>query len=282
MKIDSHQHFWKFNKKEYGWMGEEMKVLKKDFLPNTLHPIIRSIGIDGTIAVQARQSLEETRWLLQLAGENAFIKGVVGWVDLCSSELHVQLQEFASTDKFCGVRHVLHDEPDDHYMLSDDFKNGISRLQDFDLTYDLLLFPQHLSIASKLVAEFPEQRFVLDHIAKPQIKNGKIDVWAKNLKQLAGYPNVLCKVSGMVTENNWNRWNQSDFIPYLDVIFECFGWERIMFGSDWPVCTVAAEYLEVLGIIRNYLRKNEFSEQVLNAVLGGTAQYFYGIEDENG
>jgi L-fuconolactonase len=282
MIIDSHQHFWKYNNKDYDWMGDDMEILKNDFLPNNLQPILQSTGIKGTIAVQARQSLEETRWLLALAEENDFITGVVGWVDLCSDAVEVQLQEFSSAKKFCGVRHVLHDEPDDNYMLRDEFTNGIEKLREFNLTYDLLLFTQHLPIACDLVAKFPNQRFVLDHLAKPSIKDGEIDDWALGLKQLADYPNIYCKVSGMVTENHWESWQESDFTPYLNIVFSMFGWERVMFGSDWPVCTVAAEYAEVFGIIQNYLRNNDFSEQAIKAVLGGNAQHFYGIENQKG
>jgi L-fuconolactonase len=217
-----------------------------------------------------------------MAKANSFIKGIVGWVDLCSSDVHVQLEEFTSFAKFCGVRHVLHDEPDDYYMMRDDFRKGISRLKNFDLAYDLLLFPRHLPIVCNLVDKFPDQRFVLDHLAKPLIKNGEIDEWAVGLKQLADYPNVYCKVSGMVTENHWKGWKESDFTPYLNIVFSMFGWERVMFGSDWPVCTVAAEYSEVFGIIQNYLRNSEFSDQAIKAVLGGNAQHFYRIESENG
>ena len=230
-----------------------MKVLRKDFLPDDLLPLLKQSGFDGSIAVQARQSLEETRWLLNLAGEFDFIKGVVGWVDLCSVEAENQIAEFASDPKFVGVRHVLQDEPDDMFMLKDSFLKGISLLKKFNLVYELLIFPRHLPYAVNLVKQFPDQQFVLDHIGKPPIKDKIISPWKEGIKQLALQKNVACKLSGMVTEASWKGWSRSDFVPYLDVVFDTFGPSRLMIGSDWPVCTLASDYKKTMQIIIDYI-----------------------------
>jgi len=277
MKIDSHQHFWKYDAEQYGWMGRDMDILKKDYLPDDLFSIIQNTGVEGTVAVQARQNLEETNWLLELAAKHSFIQAVVGWVDLCAADVDTQLTKFSTFKKFAGVRHVLHDEPDDGFMLKEDFLEGISKLNNYNLTYDLLLFPRHLSIACKMVEKYPEQRFVLDHMAKPMIKTGVFQQWSGDMKHLGEFPNVYCKVSGMVTENHWEKWSNSDFDPYLDKVFEVFGWERIMYGSDWPVCTLAAGYDQVYQIVFNYLKRSGLSSQAVDAILGGNALKFYGI-----
>jgi L-fuconolactonase len=276
MKIDAHQHFWAYNANDYGWMGPGMEILKKNHLPDTLQPLLKKTGIDGTIAVQARQLIEETRWLLELAGQYPFIKGVVGWVDLRSPHLDEQLTLFKAQPKFRGVRHVIHDEPDDAFMLRNNFIRGIGMLAEFDLTYDLLLFPKHLPAAYELVSRFPAQPFVLDHLAKPLIKEGIREPWATYLRRLAENPNVYCKVSGMVTEADWHAWQPADFQPYLDIVFEAFGPERIMWGSDWPVCTVAAPYAAIAGIIVDYIQQFSADEQA--GVLGRNAMKFYGLK----
>ena len=274
MNFDAHQHFWRYNEREYGWMGPGMDVLKKDHLPPDLLPLLQSAGFGGTLAVQARQVLEETRWLLNLSDQFPFIKGVVGWVDLRSPQLRQQLEQLAAHPKLRGVRHVVHDEPDDQFMLREDFVRGIGLLAEFGLTYDLLLFPKHLPTACELVRQFPGQRFVLDHIAKPRIKDGIVEPWAADLRKLAAFPNVWAKVSGMVTEANWRAWKPSDFAPYLDVVFEAFGTQRIMIGSDWPVCTVAATYGQVMSIVTDYIGRFSLDEQKM--VLGENAHSFYG------
>jgi L-fuconolactonase len=275
MKIDAHQHFWAYNVNDYGWMGPGMEILKKNHLPNHLQPLLEKTGIDGTVAVQARQIIEETRWLLELARQYPFIKGVVGWVDLRSPQLDEQLTLFKAQPKFRGVRHVIHDEPDDAFMLLDDFIRGIGMLAEFDLTYDLLLFPKHLPAAYELVSKFPAQPFVVDHIAKPLIKDGIQEPWATDLRRLAENPNVYCKVSGMVTEADWRAWQPADFQPYLDIVFEAFGPERIMLGSDWPVCTVAGSYTDIVSIIVDYIQQFSADEQA--GVLGRNAMKFYGL-----
>ena len=261
MKIDTHQHFWRYRADEYGWIGQGMEVLKKDFLPEHLAPLLKSTGMDGTVAVQARQSLEESRWLLELADQNPLIKGVVGWVDLRSPEVEEQLGRFALHPKFVGVRHILEDEPDDRFMMREDFIRGIGKLAALHLTYDLLLLSHHLPVACELVEKFPGQPFVLDHISKPLIKDRKRSPWDAEIRRLAAFPNVYCKVSGMVTQADWKSWKPEDFTPYLDVVFESFGTDRIMIGSDWPVCTLAGAYQDVMQIAADYVERLSSDEQ---------------------
>ena len=275
MKIDAHQHFWAYNACDYGWMGPGLESLRRDYLPPELAPLLRASSIDGTVAVQARQTVEESDLLLALADRHPFIFGVVGWVDLCSAGVEEDLGRLARHQKFRGVRHILHDEPDDRFMLREDFRRGLGRLQKFGLTYDLLLFPRHLPVACELVAEFPHQPFVLDHLGKPPIKDGRLEPWASDLRRLAAFPNVCCKISGMVTEADWQRWKARDFARYLDVVFECFGSGRLMVGSDWPVATVAAPYAEVIQIAADYIARLSSDEQA--AVWGANAQRFYGF-----
>jgi L-fuconolactonase len=275
MRIDAHQHFWKYNSAEHGWMTDEMAALRRDFMPQDLKPILDQMGFDGCVAVQVRQSLEETRWLLELADTHDFIGGVVGWVDLCSPELASQLEQFARHPKLVGVRHIVQDEPDDEFMLREDFRRGIARLREFGLTYDVLIYPKQLPAAIKLVAEFPEQPFVLDHIAKPQIGEGKISPWEEGLRELAKLPNICCKLSGMVTEAKWKQWKADDFRPYLDVAFEAFGEERLMIGSDWPVCMVSSDYKATIELVTDYLR--QFSDGVRDKILGANCARFYGV-----
>jgi len=276
VKIDAHQHFWKYSVADYGWINDAMAVLKRDFLPEDLRPLLQSNGFDGSIAVQARQTLDETRWLLELADRNEFILGVVGWVDLCSSHVGDQLREFAGNRKLVGVRHVVQDEPDDRFMLRPEFRRGIAQLAEFGLVYDLLLYPRHLPAAIQLVREFPDQSFVLDHIAKPPIAEGarsEIELWTHNIEELATSPNVACKLSGMVTEANWRLWKIEDFQPYLDAVLRAFGPSRLMIGSDWPVCTLAANYASTLGIVRRCIESLPGADQI--SILGGTCSGIY-------
>ena len=276
MRIDAHQHFWRYSAEEYGWIDASMAGLRQDRQPEHLAPLLEANGIDGTVAVQARQTLGETEWLLGLAGQHPFIKGVVGWVDLCSPDLPAQLARTGEDPNLCGVRHVVQDEPDDEFMLRDDFLGGIAMLAEFGLTYDILIYPRHLPVACELVARFPEQPFVLDHIAKPPIKDGRFEPWASDIRRLARRPNVWCKASGLVTEADWRGWQANDFYPYLDIVFEAFGAGRIMFGSDWPVCTLAARYEEVVGLLVGYTSALSTDEQA--SVWGGTARRFYGLD----
>ncbi len=276
MRIDSHQHFWHYSPTEHTWMSDSMSAIRRDFLPEDLQPLLASLSFNGCIAVQARQSLEETRWLLELADRYSSIKGVVGWVDLCSPELPSQLEQFANHPKLVGVRHVVQDEPDDEFMLRPEFRRGIAQLREFDLTYDLLLFPKHLPAAVRLVEEFPDQPFVLDHIAKPSIAQGLISPWREDLQRLAQFRNVSCKLSGMVTEAQWKQWKPGDFHPYLDTVSEAFGSDRLMIGSDWPVCLLSSDYASTMQLVIEYIQ--QFPEEAQAAILGGNCARFYGIE----
>jgi L-fuconolactonase len=275
-KIDSHQHYWRYNEKEFGWIGEEMQTIRRDFLPEDLKKELDHAGFDGSVAVQARQNLDETAWLLDLASKYSFIKGVVGWVDLCSSDLPRQLEQFGSHSKLKGVRHVIHDEPDIDFMLRPAFLKGIGQLRSYKLTYDILIFPKHLANTLEFVKQFPDQVFVLDHIAKPDIKNGIIQPWKAQIVELARFPNVYCKLSGMVTEASWKTWKQADFKPYLETVFESFGTDRVMIGSDWPVCQVAGSYKEVMGIVGDFIQTLSDSEK--QRVLGQNAQKAYHLD----
>lgn len=277
MRIDSHQHFWLYNSVEYGWIGDDMSVIRRDFLPEDLAAELSTIGFDGSIAVQARQCVDETNWLLDLS-KNEIIKGVVGWIDLRSSIAETLLSDFAVHPKAVGVRHVIHDEPELDFMLHPEFIRGVKLLERFNLTYDILIFPQHLPNTIEFVSLFSEnQKFIVDHIAKPFIKKGEIDDWATNISQLAKFPNVYCKLSGMVTEANWGNWSEDDFKPYLDVIFDAFGVDRVMIGSDWPVCKVAGEYKKVMSIVLNYIQK--FSGSAQAKILGANAIKVYNLKD---
>ncbi|MBM4010946.1 MAG: amidohydrolase [Planctomycetes bacterium] len=276
MRIDSHQHFWAYVAAEYPWIGPGMERLARDYLPADLAPLLAAEGIDGSVAVQARQSLAESRWLLELAEARPLVKGVVGWVNLQSERVGDELHLLAANPKFVGVRHVVQDEPDPRFVLGEDFVRGLRLLHRHGLTYDLLLYPHQLAAAIELVSLVPEQPFVVDHLAKPRIAAREIDGWARDIGAIARHDNVCCKVSGMVTEAVWQGWKRDDFTPYLDVVLEAFGPERLMAGSDWPVCLLAGEYAEVAAIAREYFARLSAREQAL--VHGGTAARFYGLE----
>jgi L-fuconolactonase len=275
LKIDAHQHFWRFNPDEYGWIDDSMVVLKRDFLPGDLQPLLLQEGFDGSIAVQARQTLQETEWLLELAGRYDFIKGVVGWVDLCSDDLEDQLEPLSHHKKLAGLRYVIQDEPDDDYMLRSDFQRGLGKLALFKLAYDILIFPRHLPQTIRLVGNFPDQTFILDHLAKPSIRTKEICPWKQHIELLAGYPNVYCKLSGMVTEADWHSWKPDDFRQYMDTVVNAFGTGRIMIGSDWPVCTLAGVYNDIIGLVKKYFL--QFSGSELEMLLGANAIKAYSL-----
>ncbi len=277
MRIDSHQHFWKYNPNHQVWMTDQMAVLRRDFLPEELKPLLGPIQFDGTIVVQARQMVEETEWLLELSDKHDIIKGVVGWVDLCSPKVRDQLTRYAKHPRLVGVRHVVHDEPADDFMRLPEFRRGIAQLAEFDLTYDLLLFPRHLRVAAKLAGEFPNQRFVLDHIAKPVIREGLISPWREDLTELARFPNVFCKLSGMVTEANWKQWHAEHLHPYLEIVIAAFGAERVMIGSDWPVCTLSSDYVSTMCVVTDYVQR--FPQKVREDILGGNCVRFYQLKN---
>lgn len=272
--IDAHQHFWRYHPVKHGWINEEMSVIQKDFLPGDLLPILEENKIDGCVAVQADQSEQETGFLIGLANENDFIKGIVGWIDLRATDIEERLAHYQQQKIVKGFRHILQGEEPD-FMLQPDFLNGISLLKDAGFTYDVLIFPKHLDAALQLVKKFPEQKFVIDHIAKPDIKNQLMDDWANGMRAIAQHPNVHCKVSGMVTEADWKHWKEDDLYPYLDVVTEAFGINRLMYGSDWPVCLVAASYERMIAPVRKYYAS--FSKTEQEKIFGTNAAAFYHL-----
>ncbi|MBL6692779.1 MAG: amidohydrolase family protein [Flavobacteriaceae bacterium] len=274
MRIDSHQHFWKFDPVRDSWIDSSMQKIARNFLPQDLKPLLSQSQMEGCVAVQADQSETETQFLLDLAGKNTFIKGVVGWVDLRADDLSERLDFFSKNPLFKGVRHILQAEKEG-FMMQYSFLRGIRQLKDFNLTYDLLVFPHQLEEAIALVKKNPDQLFVLDHLAKPYIKDQKIEDWAKHIKVLAKHKNVYCKLSGMVTEADWNHWRAQDFEKYLSVALETFGSDRLMFGSDWPVCLLAGSYQHVVQIIELFVKKLKPVEQ--NKIMGENARSFYKL-----
>lgn len=275
MKIDAHQHFWVYDPIKYDWISDDMSVIRQNHLPEDLHPILKENGLDGCITVQSHQSEEENDFQLANASKNDFIKGVVGWVDLQAENIEERLAYYQQFPIMKGFRHVLQGEQDRALMLKKEFMNGISKLQQFGFTYDILIFEDQIDFSSTLVETFPNQAFVLDHIAKPDIKNQKITDWEKAIRKLAKHENVYCKVSGMVTEADWKNWKQEDFEPYMDIVFNAFGTDRLMYGSDWPVCRVAADYKQVLEIFKSYIQSLSNTEQA--QVMGENAAKFYNI-----
>jgi len=273
--IDAHQHYWLYNATEFAWIDESMAALRRNFLPEDLAPELSRAQFHGSVTVQTRQTLEETRWLLELADRSANILGVVGWVDLCSAECRSQLKTFAKHPKLVGIRHIVQSEPDERFLMRPDFLRGVALLEEFDLAYDILIYAQHLGVAAEFVERFPGQRFVLDHLAKPPIKNHEIDAWAHGIRRIAAFPNVFGKLSGLVTEADWERWRPEDIRPYLDVAFASFGPARLMVGSDWPVCLVAGPYRGVMGLVKDYLQLQ--TSETREAVLGGNAQRFWRL-----
>jgi len=274
MRIDAHQHFWRHHPVRDRWITDEMSILRRDFLPRELDTLLSGAGMNGSIAVQADQSENETRFLLELAEEHPAVMGVVGWVDLLAPDLSERLEHFSLSERFCGVRHIAQAEPDD-FLEREDVVRGIGLLRRFDLTFDILVYPRQLAAALTLVRQLPDQPFVVDHMAKPLIGEGVMEPWASRMRELASHPNVWCKLSGLVTEADWAGWRAEDIRPYLDAAFEAFGPERLMFGSDWPVCLLAAEYGEVMGLIESYTEALSAGERA--AVFGRNAVEFYGL-----
>lgn len=277
MKIDSHQHYWHYTSEDYGWIGDSMSAIRRDFLPGEFASVLKQNGIDGSIAVQARQTEEETSWLLELTDQHPHILGVVGWIDLKSANAGKLISDFANHPKAAGLRHVIHDEPDINFMLNKEFLRGVEMLNKFNLTYDLLIFPDHLPNTLKFINQFPaEQLFVIDHVAKPLIKTGALSPWKEYMQEIARHPNVFCKLSGMVTEANWPHQQPDDFKPYFDVVFEAFGPDRLMFGSDWPVCLVAEEYAGWLKTVIDAI--SVFSSTDQKKIMGLNALQAYHLK----
>lgn len=273
-KIDAHHHLWKYGP-DYGWISDAMSVIKRDFLPPDLKKEIDAAGIDGVVSVQARQTLEETRWLLELASQNHFMKGVVGWVPLADPHVSDVLARFSGQPKLKGVRHVVQDEPDDKFILGADFNRGVKALERTGLVYDVLIFERHLPYAIQFVDRHPRQVFVLDHIAKPKIKERVISPWRENMKELAKRPHVYCKLSGMVTEADHAGWTETDLKPYIETALEAFGPKRLMFGSDWPVCLLASSYKRWVDVVTKATAALTQSEK--DRFWGGTAAEAYKL-----
>lgn len=274
-RIDAHHHLWKYTATEYGWLDDSMAQLQRDFLPDDLVRATASAGMDGTVAVQARQTLEETRWLLGLADTCDVIRGVVGWAPIAGADFPAVMEEFADRPKLKGLRHVVQGERDERYILREDFNAGIRAMESSGLVYDILIYERHLPQTTEFVDRHPQQAFVLDHMAKPLIATGELEPWAARMRELARREHVWCKVSGMVTEANWGAWNAETMRPYLDVAVEAFGPKRLMAGSDWPVCLVASHYRQWFDLLRSYFAA--FSKEEQDAVFGGTAVEVYGL-----
>jgi L-fuconolactonase len=273
--IDSHHHLWKYSAAEYGWMNDRMQAIRRDFLPADLEKEIRGAGVDGVVTVQARQTLEETEWLLSLAARHPFQRGVVGWVPLIDPKAGDILGPLAQRPALKAVRHVLHDEADPMYMLRDDFNRGIRSLANFHLVYDILIFESHLPQTLRFVDKHPNQVFVVDHIAKPRIAAGEAEPWRTHIRELAKRPHIYCKVSGMVTEADWSRWTEAGLKPYFETVLETFGPARLMFGSDWPVSLVACQYRRWFDIVKGWTAR--LSEAERSRILGGTAIEAYKL-----
>jgi L-fuconolactonase len=275
-RIDAHQHFWGYDPVQYDWIDEPMSALRRDFLPGDLAPELRAAGFDACIAVQARQTTEETRFLLDLAERHEWIAGVVGWIDLRAPDVRAELAPFAGRRRLVGLRHVVQAEPDDRFLLRPDFLRGVATLRDLGLAYDILIYPRQLPAAVEFAQRLEGQPLVLDHLGKPDIRGGEIVDWHRHLRALAGCGNVMAKLSGLVTEADWHNWTPEGMRPYLDVAFECFGYERLMIGSDWPVCTVAADYGRTLRLVTDYMRDRPTHER--DAVLGGNAARLWRLD----
>jgi L-fuconolactonase len=276
MHIDAHQHFWIHNNREFGWIDDSMAALRRNFLPEDLNPELRASGLQGSVVVQTRQTLEETNWLLGLAEAHEWILGVVGWADLRGPDIRSQLKTLTAHRKLVGLRHIVQSEPDDRFLLRPEFLRGIEMLEDFDLAFDILIYTKHLPVADEFVRKFPRQRFVLDHMAKPPIRDRQIEAWASGIRRLSEVPNVFCKLSGLVTEADWRSWTREDILPYLDVALASFGPERLMIGSDWPVCLVAASYGNVIRMVKDYI--TERVPEHAADIMGGNAQRFWRLE----
>ena len=275
MRIDAHQHFWKYAPTTHGWINDEMAVIRRDFLPNDLEPILSKHSIDGTVAVQADESIHETEFLLSLSEKHAFIKAVIGWIDLRSPQIHDQLAYFKKFRKLVGFRCIMQGQPDEAYLNNEIFIKNVVLLKDFDYTYDLLVYHHQLPSLLKFIEKIPENRLILDHIGKPDIKAKNYSKWKENIFELAQHPGIYCKLSGMITEANYSTWKYDDIVPYMDAVGEAFGAERICFGSDWPVCLVAGNYDKMIGVVEKWA--SQLNEKDYNQLFGLNTSRFYNI-----
>jgi len=270
--LDSHQHFWRYDARQYGWIDGTMAALRRDFLPDDLGPLMTAEGVSATIAVQARQDDEETAWLLGLASAHPFIRGVVGWTDLQAPDAERRVERLANTPRLVGLRHVVQSEPDG-FLHHSAFRRGMAAVERCDLVYDILIYARQLPEAVRFAASFSRQRFVLDHLGKPDVRGGGLEEWRRRLEELAALPHVWCKLSGLVTEADWRAWTPAQLRPYLDAALDAFGPSRVMFGSDWPVCTVAATYHQAVALVREAI--SEYSDDEQAQILGKTAEDVY-------
>lgn len=275
MVIDAHQHFWQYDPVRDAWIDKSMQVIRRDFYPEDLAPVLAENGVHGCVAVQADQSADETAFLLALADKHDFIKGVVGWADLRAANISEQLEQYAAHPKLKGFRHIVQGEPDNRFILGEHFCRGIKALQQHQFTYDILVYPKQLPAVEEFVQRFPEQALIIDHLAKPGIKAGELDAWAAHMRRIAQSPNVYCKLSGMVTEADWQQWEPAHFRPFMEVALEAFGANRLVYGSDWPVCLVAAKYREVKELVTDFISTLSTSEQ--QQIMGGNAHSFYHL-----
>lgn len=276
MIIDSHHHFWKYDPVQYNWISDEMKLLRRNFLPDDLKSELTGAGVDGVVSVQARQSSVETEWLLQMAKENSFIQGVVGWLPIASPDFIGYLERYSAEKKLVALRHVIQDETDPDFILNIDFNRGIFELKKYNLVYDILIFENQLLNTIKFVDRHPDQVFVLDHIAKPKIISGSISPWRENIYELAKRENVFCKIGGMVTEADVVSWKKEHLLPYFEVCLNAFGSERLMFGSDWPVCLLGVKYSNWLKTVKEFISVLSIPEQ--NSILSGNAVRAYNLK----
>lgn len=276
MRIDAHQHFWLYNEVKDAWITEDMEAIRRNFLPNDISQTLKDNAFDGIVAIQADQTHQETMFLVELSEVYKVIKGVVGWVDLRSEEINSYLAEFSKYPIIKGFRHIVEAEADPDFLIQDDFQRGIKALTAHNYTYDLLIRPQHYASTLKCVADNPNQKFMLDHIAKPAIRTQEFDYWASFIEQLAHFPNVYCKVSGLATEADWKSWKLDNFVQYIDHVIKCFGKNRVCFGSDWPVCLLAASFEESIEIVQQKL--SEFTIKETEGFWGGVATSFYGLK----
>ncbi len=277
MRIDSHQHFWRYSSATHGWIDDRMAAIRRDFGPEDLAPQLRACGIDACITVQVDQTLDETHKMLAAADAHPWIAGVVGWVDLRSPAVRDQLQAVASHPKLLGVRHIVQGEPDPRFVLQPEFQRGIAALAEFDLAYDVLVYPHQLPAAVELAARHPQQRFVLDHLGKPRIRTNDLLPWAKDLAAFGRLPNTSCKLSGMVTEADLEHWRDADLAPFFHRALDAFGPQRLLYGSDWPVCLVASSYARWFELVQSWLAPLATPERA--AVLGGNAARIYRTPD---
>ena len=274
--IDSHQHFWELGRFDYDWLNADpLEPIRRSYLPEDLAAHLKATGVDQSIFVQTQHNVEENRWILQFCEEHDFLAGMVGWVDLAGDQCEAQVEEFRANPYFVGVRHVTHDEPDDDFIVRDDVMNGLRILEKHRVPFDLLFFVKHLKHAQTLGKALPDLPMVIDHLSRPEIKDGRLDNWEANFRAAAQFPNMYCKISGMVTEANWQGWKPADLKPYVEIALDAFGPERCMYGSDWPVCELAGSYEQVIGAAREVLSSLSVDEQAM--VFGGTAKQFYGV-----